>query len=52
MQLTKSQFVLAARGVQLDNRVTSPCIFSNTLVATSYIDYVLPSQKAKVQQIL
>jgi hypothetical protein len=26
MQITKSKFVLAARGVQLDSGVTSPCV--------------------------
>jgi hypothetical protein len=44
MQITKSKFALAARGVQLDNGVTSPCmiISLNTLhlyVARIYLPF-------------
>jgi hypothetical protein len=36
MQITKSKFALAARGVQLDNGVTSPC--TDSIVSRIYVN--------------
>ena len=43
MQLTRSKFVLAARGVQLDNGVTSPCVRHPPCANVVMIRYTLIS---------